>query len=630
MSNVMQSPFEAGHVPANADIVVVNDFFSDELIGGAELTTDAIIGELTARGTIVCCVRSRELTPQLIIANREKLWLVCNFSAASAAALATLIRCARYVIVEYDFKFCSSRSPEKHAFEQRARCACGTAQHGKFVTQLFNGSQLVVWMSERQRNVTHAACPDMKPRTEIVSSSVFSDETLAQLLSLRQQRLSLGDDGKWLVLKSDSWIKGTQQSLDAAIASGKQYELVGAMPYSMMLQRLMMCAGIVYMPPGGDTCPRYVIEAQLLGVGIMCNENVMHLGEQWTLCSGEALAEQLRIKRRALGDTLIGLLRPRISGYVTTLNAIKQGYPIVACIRSMLAFCTEVIVCDGGSTDGTVERITAIADPRIRIIEHNVDVTAPDFALEDGRQKARARAACTGDYCWQQDADEIVDVRDATDIMLMATRMPADVRGVALPVVEFWGSLEKIRCDVTPWKWRISRNDPDITHGVPAELRRRSAAGHEIAAHGTDGCDMISATTGERIQFASFMTAEAERDRLLGLAGDADALKRYAAWFNTAIMTVPPVFHVSWLDIGRKLRLYRDYWTAHWASLYGEQPVNVFFNKPWCDVSDVEIDALATTLRSIGGWVWHRPWDGSRTPSITCDRQIPRSITIGE
>jgi hypothetical protein len=223
-----------------------------------------------------------------------------------------------------------------------------------------------------------------------------------------------------------------------------------------------------------------------------------------------------------------------------------------------------------------------------------------------------------------------VDVRDATDIMLIATRMPADVRGVALPVVEFWGSLEKIRCDVTPWKWRISRNDPDITHGVPAELRRRSAAGHEIAAHGTDGCDMISATTGERIQFASFMTAEAERDRLLGLAGNADALKRYAVWFNTAIMTVPPVFHVSWLDIGRKLRLYRDYWTAHWASLYGEQPVNVFFKKPWCEVSDVEIDALATTLRSIGGWVWHRPWDGSRTPSITCDRQMPRSITIGE
>jgi hypothetical protein len=629
MSNVMQSPFEAGNVQVDADIIVVNDFFSDELVGGAELTTDAIITELECRGMRTCRVRSRELTPQLIIANRSKLWLVCNFSSATAAAMATFVKHARYVIVEYDFKFCSSRSPDKHAAEQRSPCKCGQAQHGKFVSQLYSSAMLVVWMSQRQRDATISACADMKPRAEIVASSVFSDETLERLLELRRERALAPDDGKWLVLRSDSWIKGTQQSLQAAIAANKQYELIGSISYDEMLQRLMRSAGIVYTPPGGDTCPRYVIEAQLLGVGIVCNDNVMHLGEPWAQSTGEELAANLRMKRKQLGDVLVHLVRPSISGYVTTLNAVKQDYPIEACVRSMLHFCTEVIVCDGGSTDSTVQRIVALADPRIRIIEHRIDPSAPDFALEDGRQKARARAACSGDYCWQQDADEIVDVRDAADIMLMATRMPQDVLGVTLPVVEFWGSLEKIRCDVTPWKWRISRNDPDITHGVPIDLRRRSAEGHDIAAHGTDGCDMISVTTGQRVQFVSFMTAEAERDRLLGLAGDSAALQRYAAWFNTAIVAVPPVFHVSWLDIGRKLRLYRDYWTAHWASLYGEQPTNFFFDKSWSDVTDAELDDLATKLRNIGGWIWHRPWDGTRTPSIMCDRPIPRSITIG-
>ena len=629
MLTVMQSPFEAAHVPANSDIIIVNDFFSDELIGGAELTTDAIIGELRQQGGNPCCVRSRELTPQLVIAARDKLWVLCNFTTANPAALQALMRYARYVVIEYDFKFCSSRSPDKHAAELRSPCRCGTAPHGKFISQLYNIASLVVWMSERQRAVTLAACAEMHPRREIVASSIFSDETLGELLTLAKQRDSISPDDKWLVLRSDSWIKGTQQSLAAAIAAGKSYELVGQVSYADMLQRMMRSAGIVYMPPGGDTCPRYVIEAQLLGIAILCNENVMHLGEDWATQRGSELASTLRRKRIALCEDLMALRKPKISGYVTTFNAVKQGYPIVECVTSMLGFCTEIIVCDGGSSDDTVARIRKIGDPKIRIIVHDVNTSIPDFALEDGRQKAFARASCTGEFCWQQDADEIVDQRDVSDIMLMASRMPGNVRMIALPVVEFWGSTSKVRCDVTPWKWRISRNDPDITHGVPRELRIITQDGSPAALHGTDGCDMISVATGERIEFASFMTPEAEADRQRGLHGDVAALKRYATWFNTVIMTVPPVFHVSWLDIERKLRLYRDYWTSHWASLYGERTTNMFFTKEWCDVSDEDVANLAITLRNIGGWVWHRPWDGSITPHITCDRQIPRCITAG-
>lgn len=629
MLTVMQSPFEAANIPSNSDIIIVNDFFSDELVGGAELTTDAIVDELRCQGAKPCCIRSRELTPQLIISAREKLWVLCNFASANLAALQALVRYARYVIIEYDFKFCSSRSPDKHVFEQRSPCQCGASQHGKFISQLYTNAQLLVWMSEKQRAVTLAACPDMRPRNELVSSSIFSDSTLSTLLDLAHQRTTQPHSDTWLILKSDSWIKGTQQSLAAAIAAGKAYELVGQVQYAEMLQRLMRSAGIVYMPPGGDTCPRYVIEAQLLGIDILCNENVMHLGEQWAQLSGSDLAHELRRKRLGLIAMLMSLRRPSISGYVTTFNAIKQGYPIVECVRSMLSFCAEVIVCDGGSTDQTLKRIADLADSRIRLITRNIDMSTADFALEDGRQKAYARAACTSAFCWQQDADEIVDPGDAADILLMAARMPADVQMISLPVVEFWGSTDKVRCDVTPWKWRLSRNNPNITHGVPLELRRQTSDGVQYAAHGTDGCDMIDSVTGVRIEFASFMTPEAERDRQKALTGDVLALKRYATWFNAVIMTVPPVFHVSWLDIGRKLRLYRDYWTSHWASLYHETPTNFFFTKPWHVVSDAEIDELATALRDIGGWVWHRPWDGSVTPHITCDRTIPRSITVG-
>jgi hypothetical protein len=37
----------------------------------------------------------------------------------------------------------------------------------------------------------------------------------------------------------------------------------------------------VFKPTGLDTCPRYVIEAKLLGCDLELNENVQHTNEEW-------------------------------------------------------------------------------------------------------------------------------------------------------------------------------------------------------------------------------------------------------------------------------------------------------------------------------------------------------------
>ena len=39
--------------------------------------------------------------------------------------------------------------------------------------------------------------------------------------------------------------------------------------------------GLIFKPLGGDTCPRIVIEAMMLGCQIEMNENVQHKDEQW-------------------------------------------------------------------------------------------------------------------------------------------------------------------------------------------------------------------------------------------------------------------------------------------------------------------------------------------------------------
>ena len=56
---------------------------------------------------------------------------------------------------------------------------------------------------------------------------------------------------------------------------------------------------------------------------------------------------------------------------------------------------------------------------------------------------------------------------------------------------------------------------------------------------------------------------------------------------------------------------YKNYWSKHWASLYNKEiediaENNMFFNKPWSEVSDEEIDSLVVRMKDeMGGWVFH-------------------------
>jgi glycosyltransferase involved in cell wall biosynthesis len=58
-----------------------------------------------------------------------------------------------------------------------------------------------------------------------------------------------------------------------------------------------------------------------------------------------------------------------ISGYVLSRNCLSLDYCIDLTIRSLLPVCNEVVVCDAGSTDGTLEMLEEWAgyDSKLRI-----------------------------------------------------------------------------------------------------------------------------------------------------------------------------------------------------------------------------------------------------------------------
>jgi glycosyltransferase involved in cell wall biosynthesis len=632
---MLGSPFQPSNtlVPEDADIVFVADLFAEDYVGGAELTTEALIESCPLK---VFKVRCKDLSIETLESGHQKHWVFGNFSSLEHELIPTIVSNLSYSILEYDYKFCKYRSIEKHFSIEQKECDCHHQMSGKLISAFMYGAKSIWWMSESQQKIYMERFPFLDERENTVLSSVF-DETFFVALKMLKEKYKDAKRKGWLVLGSTSWIKGYQQAEQWCIDNKKEYEVLWEVPYENVLEKMALAEGFVYLPQGGDTCPRMVIEAKLLGCELHINDDVQHSKEIWFDTNDPFDTEAyLYAARERFWTSIQSTMNyiPDISGYTTTRNAISQKYPFEQSIISMLGFCKEVIVVDGGSDDGTWKKLQEMSelqtDDRLKVYQVKRDWNHPRFAVFDGLQKSEARSKCTLDYCWQMDCDEIVHENDYKKIVEMCRNFPKHADLISLPVVEYWGSIEKVRVDVNPWKWRLSRNNPDITHGIPKEFRREDKDGNLYAGLGTDGCDYIKSDTFDRIPHASFYSGEIHNLRISALQGDSEALKNYEEWFTRVVELLPGVHHYSWLDIGRKISTYKNYWSKHWQSLYNieqEDTIenNMFFNKTWSEVTEEDIEQMATKLSTeLGGWVFHSKVDfSSPTPHISCGRSEP-------
>lgn len=619
-------------IDPECDVIFVADLFVEDYCGGAELTTQSLIDESPLK---VMKLHSKFVTLEALKQGHDKMWIFGNFSQLNSNLIPTIVGNMKYAILEYDFKYCRYRSPEKHVAITGTKCDCAEQMNGKVVSTFYHGAKSLWWMSEKQMEHYHSLFPFLTTNDNFVLSSVFDKKTLLTFKLLRQNQQR---NNKWVVLGSDSWIKGYSVAEQWCQISGKESDVIWNLPYEETLKRLSTSEGFVYLPPGFDTCPRMAIEAKLLGCKLELNSNVLHKDEEWFATDDIELIESYLYKAPEIfwnGIREAINYKPTISGYVTTYNCMEQAYPYQECIQSLLKFCDEVVVLDGGSTDGTYDVLRSIADQsngRLIIDQNNPDWSHPRFAVFDGQQKARARILCTKEFCIQVDADEVFHEEDGPKIIDLISKFPKNVDLLALPVIEFWGAKkEKVRLDITPWKWRLSRNNPNITHGIPRDLRMFDENGQIYSRLGSDGCDYIFADTFKPVPFVNFYVQEVENVRRTALMEDPAAIQQYQDWFNNAIEQLPSVFHYSWVDFERKIRLYKNYWQNHWQSLYNmnisdTSENNMFFEKPWKDVTDEDITKLAGELEKTGGHIFHTKFNHEFIPSLKINRSEPASM----
>ena len=251
-------------------IIYIADAFVEHYAGGAELTTEAIVSS----GLIPSAkLLSNNLSVKILEDLKDCFFVFGNFYHVPDDCLLYAIKNLNYAVLEYDYKYCKYRSPGKH-IDIEGVCNCHETRYGKLRAMFLAKASINWWMSEAQKNKQKAVFPFLNGE---VLSSIFTPETLDHIEKIYTDK----KNDKWIILNSKSWIKGVDLAIEYAKENNLEYELVWGLKHHDLLEKMASSRGLIFFPRAGDTCPRMVIEAKLLGCELVLNDNVQHKNEKW-------------------------------------------------------------------------------------------------------------------------------------------------------------------------------------------------------------------------------------------------------------------------------------------------------------------------------------------------------------
>lgn len=255
-------------------IVFVCDNFVEDLIGGSELSLQTHINSCPFE---YVKIRSVLFRPENF--NRETDFIVFgNMFHVQYEVLLQVIREGwGYVVEECDYKYCRYRESHFHAFMSGRPCDCRDSYRGRTISAFYAAAKHLFWKSEGQRAEYYRLFPALESVPSSIMGGVFSDADIDYILSLR----GTPRDEKFVILKSEGWVKGYLTSKEFCEKNGLQYREIGGLPHRDALAQMARSAGVVYMPQGFDVSCRMITEAKLLGIEIHTNDLVQHTKEAW-------------------------------------------------------------------------------------------------------------------------------------------------------------------------------------------------------------------------------------------------------------------------------------------------------------------------------------------------------------
>ena len=337
-------------------IIVVSDIFADQFTGGAELTSDAF---LDSGFNNYKKINSSNLDFNLIDKYKDKKWVFFNFHHVNDKSLLQVVKEVKdYSVVEYDYKYCKWRLKSKHE-DLEGWCECDQSKRGKLVAIFLAKSKNLFFMSQGQKDEYESVFSILKKhKSSFVLNSSFTKKNIDYILSLDTSK----KNNKYLILNSDSWVKGTKKCIEYAKKNNLEYDLINGVPHHELLAMMAKYKGLIFLPNGFDTCPRIVMEAKLLNCDLVLNDNVQHRHEDWFSDNSKMLEHVNKQKKFFYEKCLKSSIEHEKKEKKITFHLIVPGYNVSEWLTQCLSSLQRqdydnytVTYIDDLSTDNSVE-----------------------------------------------------------------------------------------------------------------------------------------------------------------------------------------------------------------------------------------------------------------------------------
>jgi hypothetical protein len=136
----------------------------------------------------------------------------------------------------------------------------------------------------------------------------------------------------------------------------------------------------------------------------------------------------------------------KVSGFTFLRNAVINGYPFEASIRSILPIVDEFVCVIGESWDETRERVESIGDLKIRIIDSQWNDSMRDRGFVYGQQKMMAQYNCSGDWAFYLEGDEVLHEAEIDQVWrtMQDNLWDLDVEALYFDFFHFYGTPKQV------------------------------------------------------------------------------------------------------------------------------------------------------------------------------------------
>ena len=261
-------------------IAFLQDFFHNEIVGGAEQNDSVLLNYLNNQEEFTVVPVHTYLADSVV--ECYDFFVVSNFVRLSEDVKKYLMYNKNYIIYEHDHKYVNTRNPAAFPRFEIPQQNIINYEFYKNAKKIFVLSNICKEVMEKTLNISNI---------QNIGCSLWSSEKLS---ILRNTLASSEKIHKFSILDSSNAVKGTAQAKAFCKQNSIEPKFIGDSDYQLFMEQLAESEHLVFFPQVLETYSRLIAEAKMLNCKVVTTPKMSgFFSEEYSNLTGIELIDKI-------------------------------------------------------------------------------------------------------------------------------------------------------------------------------------------------------------------------------------------------------------------------------------------------------------------------------------------------